>query len=631
MKFAKISYKIFLALLLIGELGLPFFLDAQVSSVSGPAAIPFPGSSSIGFKQEFNNYVWLYNLSTNKVLNGRWQVSMGEHFRSSMLRVGTNNDKWKDDQRLSFNLHYSLLPSLRLLARLSSVIFFDRQSGFNNDIRTHVGDFGFEFSPAAKIVASGRIGPKWDSRFQQHDQGVHFSLETDARDLKWQEYSNSIHFLLNNDRFATRRNQNLNAGYYMQRKFAPGTSDSLYVFTKNQRRDNYTSFSGDIESFREKIKGFKNRLLYRIGSGFDFSLSSSMQFKNVAVSAISGEKLQRRRKRNDQRVSNEMALNLQKRRIQSSLKLMYWNQEQKYDIQIEKTNLPFSSRTAFITPNNKSNRLMLVGGLSARLSARDSLYAYSSVSRFQYDTPDTNNFDDRDELRINSRMSVSHRFSRDLKLEVQAGVNLYHLVYIFGARSADNNWNRIFRFRPIVDYTPFQKFRLKQAFEVLANYVDYDFEDPRVTTKSFVFRKFSVDDSLRWAFTSSSALLLDFRLQLEENGQLSWDDWSERVLVTRHSHWVHLYWKYTPGHRFSLAPGYSYYARNEWRHKTDPFGVEIVEKAAAYQSTGPILRFTYRPGDNVHIVLDAIRYAVDSPNQKRYYNNDIELNLYWIF
>ncbi|NOY58582.1 MAG: hypothetical protein GXO75_06575, partial [Calditrichaeota bacterium] len=139
MKFAKISYKIFLALLLIGELGLPFFLVAQVSSVSGPAAIPSPGSSSIGFKQEFNNYVWLYNLSTNKVLNGRWQVSMGEHFRSSMLRVGTNNDKWKDDQRLNFNLHYSLLPSLRLLARLSSVIFFDRQSGFNNDIRTHVG------------------------------------------------------------------------------------------------------------------------------------------------------------------------------------------------------------------------------------------------------------------------------------------------------------------------------------------------------------------------------------------------------------------------------------------------------------------------------------------------------------
>lgn len=620
-----------MAFCIVSELGLPLTLSAQIPSSSNPGAVPFRKSSTIGFKQEFNNYVWLYNLSTNKVINGRWRASMDEHFRSSMLRVGTNNDKWKDDQRLNFNVDYALLAMLSLQMRLSSVVFFDRQSGFNNDIRTHLGDFGFEFSPSAKVMTKGSVGPQWDSRFQQHDQGVHFNLEANARDLKWDEYNNSINFLLNHDQFATRQNQDLNAGYYMQRKFAPGTSDSLYVFTTNQRRDNYTSFSGDIESFREKIKGFENRLLYRIGNGLDFRLSSGMQFKNVEVSAMSGETLQRRRKRNDQRVSNEMALNLTRRRIQSNVRLLYWNQEQKYDIQIQKSNLPFSSRTAFVTPNNKSNRLMLVGGIRARLSARDSLYAYSSVSRFRYDTPDTNNFDDRDELRINSSLTASHRFGRNLKLEVRAGVNLYHLVYIFGARSADNNWNRIFRLRPIVDYTPSPKFRLKQAFEVLANYVDYDFEDPRIATKSFVFRKFAVDDSLKWAFTTSSALMLDYRLQLEENGQLSWDDWSERVLVTRHSHWIHLFWRYAPRHRFSLAPGYSFYARNEWRHKTDPFGVEIVEKAATYQSTGPILRFAYRPGNNVHVVLDAIRYAVDAPNQKRYYNNDIELNLYWIF
>jgi hypothetical protein len=205
------------------------------------------------------------------------------------------------------------------------------------------------------------------------------------------------------------------------------------------------------------------------------------------------------------------------------------------------------------------------------------------------------------------------------------------MVYIFGERSADNNWNRIFLLRPSLDFRPSGAIRFSQAFEVLANYVDYDFEEPEVSTRSFVFRKFALEDSLCWHLSRRTELSLDYRLQLEENGQLSWEAWTERILVSRRSQWFHFLWAYTRGPALRLVPGFTLYKREEWRHQIDAFGVERKTRSNTYLSYGPVLRLSLSLFSRLDLLFEGIRYAVHPAEGRRYFVNNLEFMMHWRF
>jgi hypothetical protein len=585
----------------------------------------------LGFRQEFNTYLWTANASLDKQLSPRFHFNIFENIRTSMLRITSEGDRWKDDQNLDMKLSYLVSSHWRATAQVKSVVFLDKQSGFNNNVRSHAGIAGFIYTPNSRLSSAVSIGPKWDSRYNQHDQGLTFSLDARAANIDLGGYDNNISFALGEDRYDNRTNSNLRANYRVSRQFTQNAADSLNIFFSNQRRDNYASLMGDIESQREDIKGARNTLFYDVGNGLKMSLATRLEFKNVELLQYGETSGERRRKRHDQRIANDVQMHFNRKYVHGRLALSSWLQEQRYDLDISNSDRPFSARTAFITPDNASSRNLLSTFLSSTISRRDSLSIYASISKYKYDTPDTTNFDDRDELRINTRAVWSHMFDSNLRLEVLAGVNLYHMVYIFGERSADNNWNRIFLLRPTIEYRPVERFKLQQSFEVLANYVDYDFEDPNVPTRSFVFRKFAMTDSLSWKLSRRTLLLFDYRLQLEENGQLYWDTWSEKVIVDRIKQWAHVYWRYSIADFFQLGPGYTVYLRDEWRYNEIIQGAQQREKVGTYISHGPKLRLLYAPGPNIHVVVDATRYKIESAGSKNSFVNNIQLDVRWVF
>ncbi len=585
----------------------------------------------LGFRQEFNTYLWTAHASLDQQVTDNVRFAIFENFRTSMLRIASEGDRWKDDQNLGVRMSYLISSKLSATAQLKSIVFLDKQSGFNNDVRSHSGTVGVAYALDPRIGGALSLGPKWDSRYNQNDRGLTFYVDAHAVNMNLGGYDNNLLFALGEDRYDRRTNSNLMATYHVSRQFSKGAADSLNIFISNQRRDNYVSIVGDVESQRENVKGAKNVLFYDVGAGVNLSLATQLEFKNVEVLQYGETSVQRRRKRNDQRFANDLGVRINREKLRGRVDLSYWIQEQRYDIDVSNADRPFSARVAFVTPDNSSSRLMLATFLKSAVSARDSLSTYVSVSKYQYDTPDTTNFDDRDELRINTRATWSHTFDAWLRFELLAGVNLYHMVYIFGERSADNNWNRIFMLRPTIVYQPVERFRLHQSFEVLANYVDYDFEDPDVQTRSFVFRKFAMTDSLFWRLTSRTALLLDYRLQLEENGQLYWDKWSEKVIVDRITQWAHLSWRYTVGEYFILQPGYTIYSRDEWRYKDIIRGAQRRERAGTYISHGPMLRLRYAPGPKVRVHVNATRYKVEYNDQADSFINNIEVNVRWVF
>ena len=126
------------------------------------------------------------------------------------------------------------------------------------------------------------------------------------------------------------------------------------------------------------------------------------------------------------------------------------------------------------------------------MTDNDSLSMMFLISRFQHDTPDSNNFDDRDEYRATAILGYSHWFSPVLRIGFEAKLNLHHLVYIFSERSVNNNWNRILQLASSIKYRPSPMFVWSQQVELSANYTNYDFEELQSQIRSFVFRKFSL-------------------------------------------------------------------------------------------------------------------------------------------
>ncbi len=585
----------------------------------------------VQFRQELNNYLWQLGLGRSYRLGQRWLWSFNEQFRTSMLRANLGDEKWKDDHSFATSLNFRLLSRLELLADFRSLLFFDRQTGMNNDVRSQAVGAGLSFAPIKEFNMTLRTGPRWETKLGLHDKGHYVSGALDVDALAWSGYINRARASVEADQFAQRRNHQANMHYQVSRSFAQGTMDSLRIFETSRRFDNYTSELGDIESLREGNRGFENTLVYGINTKSRMVLRNGWQFRNVELHSFGSGSASRQRKRNDVLGDHLLEALFAQPGMQGRLSLSYLSQTQKYDIDKGAATLPFSRYTSFITPDNSSRRLQLVGEFMKSLGRKDSLYSYASVSRFQYDTPDTNNFDDRDELRINSSFTFRHRFDSALWLDVQTSLSLYHMVYILAERSADNNWNRILRLRPILTFRPHARIHWHQSFEVLANYVDYDYENLSAQTRSFVFRKFAYEDSLRLSLTRRTGLRLDYRVQLEENGQLYWESWRERVLTTRQSHWFQCRISYSLKDAFYVAPGYGFYLRDEWRHDRDALGNETKAKSQTYVSHGPSLELAVSISPSSRFIVDAMRRVVKPSAQSHYYINTLDVRLDWLF
>ncbi len=587
--------------------------------------------TDIGFRQDLNTYNWLYGFSYGKRFANKFEISALEEFNSSMLRIGRGQEKWKDDQKLSLIGAYPLTPSLKLAVQSFYTDFSDQQSGFRNDIRTtYLGGGGY-FTPSPKVDITATIGGKWDDRFDRHDSGINYGLDLKTRQLELSGYSNTAALAIGGDRFSVRQNRDLNAHYGVYRKFAPGTSDSLSVVYEKRRRDNYYSILGDIETYEEQVRGLRNLLNYRILPGLQCVLSNAILFKDIEVMHHRGAAVDDQRRREDRRFDHWLGLHYRRSNYTTRVRLSYSSQDQYYNIPVPDATSPFSTRAAFVAPDNESSRFSLLNETNIKISASDSIAARISSSLFRYDTPDTSNFDDRDELRLSASVMHQHRFSAAMKLQLIASVNLYHMVYIFAEHSADNNWNRIFHLMTRFFYRPNRQFRLYQSFEVLANYIDYDFESELEQTRSFAFRKFVADDSLRWDVSRRSQLYVHLRVLLEENGRLYWDEWSERPLISKTNIWAKALWKYSFFEDFSVASGVLFYTRQGWRFTSMVDGVYEKEINEEYISWGPLLRVEYTPSNQLQVGFRGSRQRIEPMSRSTYYINTLDLYLNWYF
>jgi hypothetical protein len=216
---------------------------------------------------------------------------------------------------------------------------------------------------------------------------------------------------------------------------------------------------------------------------------------------------------------------------------------------------------------NTAQRTAVTMGLTSDISQSDRIRLVSSANILRYDTPDTLNTDDRDELLLTSGIEIGHRFSSHLILTLTADITLFHLVYLNRNQSANNNWNRVVRFSPSVEYTPAWWFRTIARSEVLANYTISDYEEQVSSIRSFSFRQALWADSTVLQINKNIKCNFSGSLRIFERGILKWKEFKERPeeYFIEKTMWPEIVWSSKIG--LEIGVGFRYFGQDRYRYQ----------------------------------------------------------------
>lgn len=579
------------------------------------------------YRHGLNTEFWQGGFFYEKAFPSLYRFRVSETLSSSRLQVSPREDKWKDQHCFFMDFSRNLIPKLSFNLLGTSLLFSDKQSGYVNDIQTHFVGIGATYRDKNLRIPT-LFGVKEDRRFDQKDRGPSYRIGLESSRFDLGEYANSVYATYEGDNLDRRKNTSFGLSYTVFRQFYTETTDSLKLTLNRQRRDYYISRIGEVESRVERSQRAANILTYRLGQDFLCHLLASLSNRNLRINLLTGPNKGLKRERRDFKTAGSVHLSVRKILFRGDLTFSYSSEEQEYRLAETLPSSPYSGSSLLITPDNKSSYTALTLRTGWKFFPTDSLLLYSSLQRFCYDTPDPENFDDRDELRFRVNLQEVHSFSPFLTLRLALNFNLLHFVYIYGEKSADNNWTRILRFSPAVFWSPTSRWRFSHSAEVLANYVDYDYESLIPGVRSFLYRKFRLEDSTWVQLTPRTSLYLHYRLELDENGKFLWDQWLEQKLVDRRSHTFSLSLDYRPWRVFRIVPGYTFYSRKGYHYTGELSSLQEKDLAIDFRSHGPTLRIVYR-SDRLRFLLVGNTIVTKTLNIEKQVLTRIDLNVSW--
>lgn len=581
---------------------------------------------ALSYNQDNNIYFWKGNAQFSRQFGGGF-LKVDNSFDINRITTTGTKDKWKDINR--FNAEYTrpVTGNISTVVKAQSSYLTDRQTGFLNNISENSLTASLPILFRENILVSPIAGFKWDKRIDTPDHGLVYGADLTMRNLRLGEYYSQVRGNYLQESLDERNNHNRSISLTIHRQFSEMAHDTLKFNAGDIRRDYYTSAAGELESRNENVKRVLNDLYYQMSSWGRMKIHSDFQLNSIDILSLRRESGSQRRTRNDTHVKTDIEMDVQFGSQTGKLFFRYDRTEQNYENLSE--NGQVWGSVPFDIPDNTGTKVE-IGGTFEGMVASSQRYRFETyVENFRFDTPSDENYDDHDEFRIGYKAEYAYALNERLTVSVNSLVSLHHLVYIFKERSADNNWNRVFQAGSRVDYTRASGFRISGNYSVLANYVDYDFDNVFVQHRSFVFRKFSLDHSAVVPVSIKGSLKLNFRLDLEENGQLSWRDFLQNVLLDREVIYGSVKYDYKWSKHLTLTPGYMLFRRNEARAR----GGGIVDSGwlmNKIEDNGIALDLKYqvRPSASVNCSISK-RFVTRGGNKEHF--QYVDLGIDWLF
>ncbi len=521
----------------------PLFSQSNFLLPSFPVSSDSNGAA-LRFERNLDTYQW-NALTRYHQQSDKWIIGLSEQYNFSLIRL--QQSSLRDEQNFSFSVARKVSPAFSLKAKTESFILSDNQSLGVSNAGIHSGLAGIEVSPFPGITASSLAGIRFDKQQEHDDKGIAYELAARSDTLDYSGYQSLFSLMIDQSSIAPRFFRNNDGQLLFRKDFVEGSFDTLRVRWSNTRWDFYLpadtlvqqqfGVTTNIQSRGEEVMGFANTLQYGIVRNlimvFQMAGNSRAIKRSYRYTSLSD--------------LNSILYNtsVQESYLDGGIDVTYTSGSMlfaSFGIHVnERDEKHLLDRISGVDNNAQNNRAekesrldntarrtLLQGILSSQLSDNDNAAFQSSASILRYDTPDSLNTDDRDELLMNFALRETHVFNPIVALSLTAGATLGHIVYLFKDRSANNNWNRIFRLSPEVQYTPSPDFRMFNSFEVLANYTVFDFESIVPSVQSYSYRQFAFMDSSAYDISARLGIDVYFYLRLYERGELHWQEFTER-------------------------------------------------------------------------------------------------------
>jgi len=601
-----------------------YFISAlSFSSVMGQShstdilGINFPDSNSVNYSLRNNTSVWQFGLShEGNYASGLFSIK--EIFETTRLEFGNSEARWKDNQKFRVRYELPLTANSKISTEVFSSIFKDRHTGLFNDTETNYFQLGIidESFPFINLKVTG--GPIWDSRREQNDSGFKFTSSFSRRKQNLEGWNSEIDAGIIGERFQERKNQSQIALIRFSRNFYEATSDSFYIDLREKRQDYFINKAGEIETRTESLSGIGNSLRYRLSEGITFRWATYFRLAETVFESPQREKGDVKRRRRNESAENQFSVSFGKNKINGRINAGFRSNLQKYSVSssLSDVNLPL------LSPDNESGSLILSSFLNFNPTNNDSLAFLASSNRLRYDTPDSNNFDDRDELRLLFDAGYAHRFGEDFQIKFKAVMNFDHIVYLFGERSADNHWNRIFLLSSEMTIKLTPRIRTKQSFIVLANYFDYDYDDRILPIRSLVLRNFIHKQFTLVELKRNLSFRISSRIELEEDGKLDWDNFLEQRVAERRITSVEAELLYRPVKKMLISGGISRSSRTEKRFRSF---LSTGDRVGNLVGVGPVFRASYRVAKNKNFSIKGKIQRVKNISGNVYYTKSVRV------
>ena len=524
---------------------LPVIVHAQADTLHYTlSAAPDSNDAGIRFERNLNTYLWNFKADFSG-RDSNFAADVHDRYSSSFIEQDQNS--LRDEHTLWLNASRRISSVLDLDLEASTFTLSDNQSLDVSNAALHTGLIGVSIRPLPYISVSPLIGFRVDRQQDQTDQGWNYKLSSQLDTVDFDGYQTLASVRLNVSNLSPRYFRSNGSQVSFQKNFLEGSFDSLRFQWSNNRWDFYVPADSvmqkefgvkeNIRSRVDEIYNVSNALHYAVGKELSAvvqtlvetrTISNAFRYKALSEPTMIPYDVTVQQ----QRLEGGIDLNYRDRNnIFASVGIHTGERDERHILQkidgVDK-NIQESASEEETQLDNVARRTSLRGIFSMPVSSSDFVSFESSAGVLRYDTPDSTNTDDRDELLITLSGREYHRWNEYFEISITAEATLNHIVYLFADRSANNNWNRIFRLAPELAYTPSPSMRSINTFEVLANYTVFDYETLVPTVESYSYRQFAFLDST--SYDMSSRVGLDFLLHVRvyERGELEWKAFAER-------------------------------------------------------------------------------------------------------
>lgn len=540
----KKNYSLFLFVI------ITFYNQNLISQSAPDSTLYFIPVSSLNrlfsnFDKQLNTYylntgIDLYGSSTN------FEYRLNQNYRSTLIQ--TNQNTLRDEEYLFALGKYKLSKGWKQgIAITSNIVSDDRQLGINEaTIYQAVTLSELYFVKELTLIPYG--GYSDNRQVNEDDRGPVYGIDGRLNYISSLDFDLSSALRLENEDISPRKNTIRYLDMLLTNQFNPDVTNFFNTRFNESRKDFYISadsitsrqfnITNNIESRTETAFFLQDRITYNnFLDIFSLELSGKINFRTIDRNTRYKSTSVQSPAIFDTQVDElgiviESGLLYKTDLANAGISLNYYERDEKHITKrFEGVDESFYEQRSELESrkNNNSNRATISFMGNYYPSRKDQFSLSLFHSKLKYDTPSSQNDDDRDELLSIGRIRYTRYLSPFFQMFTNLEGTLSHLVYIFSSRSANNNTNRVLKLSAGGYYKGTQ-FSSLNNFEVSANYTVYDFQDATSSLRSISFRQFTATDSTSYRITKNFSFIVTGYLKLTDQGELDWGNFAERPL-----------------------------------------------------------------------------------------------------